>query len=317
MSKYLLSICIPTNGVSRWVVPNVRQIYSLGTDNDIFEVVVADNAPNEEMDAAMLEFSKYPNFRYVKTKAEGFYNIIENFLQAKGDFMIKINHRCLMQKGSIERIYQLGCEYIDRKPLIYLSNGLLKESRRMEFDTFDGYLRKLSYWSSLSEGLFFWKEDLLDVPNIKFAPMSPNVSLMFNSKTKNLFVIDDIKFGDAQDSTGKYGYDVFYTFAVLYLDLVNQVRIEGYLSRDGFIKIKKDLAKWFRGIYLDMDVLGNNGNYVIKDIKQDLSVYYTKDEYYLMLLFARCCLLPKYLLSSIVRKAMKSILSLFARKIIV
>ena len=156
MSKYLLSICIPTNGVSRWVVPNVRQIYSLGTDNDIFEVVVADNAPNDEMDAAMAEFSKYSNFRYVKTKAEGFYNIIENFVQAKGDFMIKINHRCLMQKGSIEKIYQIGCEYIDKKPLIFLSNGNLQKGSRMEFNSFDGFLQELSYWSSLSEGLFFW-----------------------------------------------------------------------------------------------------------------------------------------------------------------
>ncbi len=302
MSKYLLSICIPTNGVSRWVVPNVRQIYSLGTDNDIFEVVVADNAPNEEMDAAMAEFSKYPNFRYVKTKAEGFYNIIENFLQAKGDFMIKINHRCLMQKGAIERIYQLGCEYIDRKPLIYLSNGLLKENRRMEFGSFDGYLRKLTYYSSLSEGLFFWKEDLLDVPNIKFAPMSPNVSLMFNSKIKNLFVIDDIKFGDAQDSTGKYGYDVFYTFAVLYLDLVNQVRIDGYLTKDGFIEIKKALAKWLRLVYFEMNVMGNKGNYILKDIKKDMSVYYTSGEYFYMVLYTRLIYFPIYIVKSIVRK---------------
>lgn len=110
------------------------------------------------------------------------------------------------------------------------------------------------------------------MPNIKFAPMSPNVSLMFNSKTKNLFVIDDIKYADVQDSTGKYGYDVFYTFAVLYLDLVNQVRIEGYLSRDGFIKLKKDLAKWMFGIYFQMDVLGRKGNYVLKDIKK-ISLY--------------------------------------------
>ena len=136
------------------------------------------------------------------------------------------------------------------------------------------------------EGLFFWKEDIQDVPNIKFAPMSPNVSLMFNSKTKNLFVIDDIKFGSAQDSTGKYGYDVFYTFAVLYLDLINQVRIEGYLSRDSFVKIKRDLANWLRGVYFDMNVLGKKGNYVLKDIKQDLSVYYTKDEYYRMVVGA-------------------------------
>lgn len=297
MSKYLLSICIPTNGVSRWVVPNVKQIYSLGTDNDIFEVVVADNAPNEEMDAAMAEFSNYPNFRYVKTKAEGFYNIIENFVQAKGDFMIKINHRCLMRKGSIERIYQLGCDYIEEKPLMFLSNGNLNENRLMKFDTFDGYLRKLSYWSSLSEGLFFWKEDLLEVPNIKFAPMSPNVSLMFNSKTKKSFVIDDIKFGGAQDSTGKYGYDLFNTFAVLYLDLVNQVRIEGYLSKEGFLEIKKDLSNWLRDIYLNMVVMRHHGNYILKDIKKDMSVYYTKEEYYKMVFYGWIVFLPKRILS--------------------
>lgn len=309
MSKYLLSICIPTNGVSRWVVPNVRQIYSLGTDPEIFEVVVADNAPNEEMDAAMAEFSKYPNFRYVKTQAEGFYNIIENFVQARGDFMIKINHRCLMQKGSIERIYQLGCDYIDRKPLMFLSNGNLNENRLMEFDSFDGYLRKLSYWSSLSEGLFFWKEDLLEVPHIQFAPMSPNVSLMFHSKTKHLFVIDDIRFGGAQDAAGKYGYDVFNTFAVLYLDLVNQVRIEGFLSKEGFIQIKRDLSKWLREVYYDMDVKGNSGNYILKDIKKSLSVYYTKDEYYRMALYTRFVMLPKMTVKSLARKFLKPLLS--------
>jgi len=306
MSKYLLSICIPTKGVSRWVVPNVRQIYSLGTDPEIFEVVVADNAPNEEMDAAMAEFSKYPNFRYVKTKAEGFYNIIENFVQAKGDFMIKINHRCLMQKGSIERIYQLGCEYIDRKPLIYLSNGLLNENRRLEFGSFDDYLRKLTFYSSLSEGLFFWKEDLIEVPNIKFAPMSPNVSLMFNSKTKDFFVIDDIQFGDAQDSTGKYGYDLFNTFAVLYLDLVNQVRIDGYLSKEGFIQIKKDLFKWLSGYYYLMDVKGEKGNYTINDVKKNLSVYYSKYDYYHMVFYARFVMFPWMLAKSVAKKILKS-----------
>lgn len=294
MSSYLLSICIPTNGVSRWVVPAVRQIYSLGTDNAIFEVVVADNDPNEEIIAAMEEFSTYPNFRYVKTQAKGFYNIVENFVQARGDFMIKINHRCLLEKGAIERIYQTGCEYIDRKPLIFFSNGHLREQKRMEFKSFDEYLCKLSYWASLSEGLFFWKEDLLAVPDIKFAPMSPNVSLMFNSKTKDLFVIDDTYFAGTQDSTGKYGYDFFNTFSVLFMDLVNQVRIEGYLSKESFIKIKKDIAVWLSEMYFEMRVLGHKGNYILKDIKKDLSVYYTKDQYYRMVLYSWTYLLPKY-----------------------
>lgn len=299
MAKYMLSICIPTNGLSCWVVPAVRQIYSLGADNAIFEVVVADNDPNEEMAAAVEEFSCYPNFRYVKTAAKGFYNIVECFVQARGDFMIKINHRCLMEKGSIERIYQVGCAYIDRKPLIFFSNGNLREHRRMEFGTFDEYLQKLSYWASLSEGLFFWKEDIAAVPDIEFAPMSPNVSLMFNSKTKDLFVIDDIHFGGAQDSTGKYGYDVFYTFAVLFIDLLNQVRIEGYLSIEGFEKIKHDLVRWLYHVYFEMKVLGRRDNYILNDIKKDLSVYCSPVQYYDMQLYSRLVLLPKYVIDSV------------------
>lgn len=302
MPNYLLSICIPTNGVSRWVVPTVRQIYSLGTDNDIFEVVVADNAPNEEMSAAMKEFTAYPNFRYVKTQAEGFYNIVENFVQARGDFMIKINHRCLLEKGSIERIYRQGCEYIDRKPLMFFSNGRLKENRKMEFRSFEEFLCKLSYWSSLSEGLFFWKEDILEIPNIKFAPMSPNVSLMFNSKTKSLFVIDDTHFGGEQDPTGKFGYDFFYTFAVLFLDLVNQVRIDGFLSSEGFIKIKQDLARWLSSGYLEKRVLGHKDHFVLKDIKKSICVYYTKDQYYRIVLYAVFVLLPKAVFKSVIYK---------------
>lgn len=304
---YLLSICIPTNGVSRWVVPNVRQIYSLGSDNNIFEVVVADNNPNAEMDAAMAEFSKYPNFRYVKTKAEGFYNIVENFVQARGDFMIKINHRCLMEKGSIERIYELGCRYIDRKPLVFLSNGILRENKILEYTTFDDYLKKLTFWSSLSEGLFFWKEDILEVPNISFAPMSPNVSLMFNSKSKNLFVIDDIKFGGAQDSKGKYGYDFFYTFAVLYLDLVNQVRIEGYLSNESYIKIKSDLYRWLRDIYIEMKIMGRKGNHSLNNLRLNIAVYYSNLDYYKMVASAWFLFVPKYCINYVLRPWIKKL----------
>lgn len=283
MSKYLLSLCIPTNGESRWVVPNVRQIYSLGADNSIFEVVVADNNPNDAMDEAMKEFEKYPNFRYVKTEAKGFYNIVENFVQAKGDFMIKLNHRCILHEGMIERIYDMGRKYIEKKPLMFFSNGGLHRGKVMEYSTFDDYLYNLSYRSSLSQGLFFWKEDLDRIGNIKFAPMSPNVSLMFDSRRKTSFVIDDRTMCHELDSTGKYGYDLFDTFAVLYLDLVNEVRIDGCISKKTFSKIKHDILDMLTTNYLYMKVLGRQGNYKLEGIKDSLSVYYSSSSYYLMI----------------------------------
>lgn len=286
MSKYLLSLCIPTNGESRWVVPNVRQIYSLGTDNDIFEVVVADNNPNEEMDAAMKEFEQFPNFRYVKTQAKGFYNIVENFVQAKGDFMIKLNHRCILHEGMIERIYEMGCNYIDEKPLIFFSNGSLHNNEVREYKTFEEYLYNLSYRSSMSQGLFFWKEDLARIGQITFAPMSPNVSLMFDSRKKVSFVIDDRNICHELNSSGKYGYDLFDTFAVLYLDLVNEVRIDGSISKKTFIKIKMDIFDMLTTNYFYMKVLGRKGHYKLEGIKESMGVYYSNRDYRRMILRA-------------------------------
>lgn len=286
MNKYLLSLCIPTNGESRWVVPNVRQIYSLGSDNSIFEVVVADNNPNDAMDEAMKEFEKYPNFRYVKTQAKGFYNIIENFVQAKGDFMIKLNHRCILHEGMIEQIYEIGCKYIGTKPLMFFSNGALGFKEVREYQSFDEYLYNLSYRSSLSQGLFFWKEDIMRVDKIKFAPMSPNVSLMFDSRRKTSFVIDDRIMCHELDSSGKYGYDLFNTFAVLYLDLVNEVRIDKCISNKTFFKIKKDVLDMLTTSYFYMKVLGRKGNYDLNGAKESLSVYYSSWNYYSMILYA-------------------------------
>lgn len=283
MNKLLLSLCIPTNGESRWVVPNVRQIYSLGSDNSIFEVVVADNNPNEAMLEAMKEFERYPNFRYVKTEAKGFYNIIENFLQAKGDFMIKLNHRCILHAGMIERIYEMGCKYIEKKPLMVFSNGGLNRNSIMEYDTFNDFLYHLSYRSSLSQGIFFWKEDIERVDKIHFAPMSPNVSLMFDSRRKTSFVIDDRIMCHELNSEGKYGYDLFDTFAVLYLDLVNEVRIDGSISKKTFYKIKKDILDMLTTNYFYMKVLGRQGNYILDGIKESISVYYSKSSYYRMI----------------------------------
>lgn len=286
MSKYLLSLCIPTNGESRWVVPNVRQIYSLGSDNSIFEVVVADNNPNDAMDAAMKEFEIYPNFRYVKTQAKGFYNIVENFVQAKGDFMIKLNHRCILHEGMIERIYEMGCKYIDKKPLMFFSNGALRNNEVREYKSFDEYLYHLSYRSSLSQGLFFWKEDIARVNQIKFAPMSPNVSLMFDSRHKTSFVIDDRNMCHELNSSGKYGYDLFDTFAVLYLDLVNEVRIDGSISKKTFIKIKKDIFDMLTTNYFYMKVLGRKGNYKLEGVKESMGVYYSNGDYRRMIVRA-------------------------------
>ena len=283
MSNHLLSICVPTNGVARWVIPTLKNLYSLGTDEKLFEVVVADNG-GEESDLAkpIQEFTKHANFRYIPTKAKGFYNIIENFTLAQGDYMIKLNHRCILHKGMIEYIYSQAEKFYETKPLMFFLNVNMGFNEVREYDTFNDFLYDFSYMSSLSEGLFFWKDDLTRISKIKFAPMSPNVSLMFDSRYKKHFVLDGTKICHDQDEKGKYGYALFKTFAVLYLDLINEVRIEGCITNKTFLRIKGDIYSFLYKCYIAMINHGAYENFSLEDMKESLSIYYSKLDYYKM-----------------------------------
>jgi len=281
MAKHLLSICIPTNGVSRWIIPTLDNLYSLGADETLFEVVVADNGGDEsDLAEPIKKFLSHENFRYVPTQAKGFYNIIENFVQARGDYMIKLNHRCILHKGMIEYIYGQAEKYYDTKPLMFFVNGNMGFQKVREYTNFNDFLYDFSYMSSLSEGMFFWKEDIERVPQIKFAPMSPNVSLMFDSRFKKHFVLDGTKICHDQNEKGKYGYALFETFAVLYMDLINEVRIDGSITNKTFLKIKQDIYYFLFRCYIDMKNNGAYENYTLDDMKESLSIYYSKWDYY-------------------------------------
>ena len=280
MAKHLLSICIPTNGVSRWVIPTLENLYGLGTDETLFEVVVADNGGDEsDLAEPIKKFSCHENFRYVPTSAKGFYNIIENFLLARGDFMIKLNHRCILHEGMIEYIYGQAEKYYDEKPLMFFVNGKRGFKEVREYSTFNDFMYDFSLMSSLSEGLFCWKEDIERVPQIKFAPMSPNVSLMFDSRNKSHFILDGTRIAHEQNAKGKYGYALFDTFAVLYMDLINEVRVDGSITKKTYLKIKQDVFDFLCDCYIAIINNGAYENYTLDDMKESLSIYYSERDY--------------------------------------
>ena len=49
----LLSLCIPTNGVSEWVFPVLDSIYDGNEEGSEFEVIVTDNGNNQDFETKM------------------------------------------------------------------------------------------------------------------------------------------------------------------------------------------------------------------------------------------------------------------------
>ena len=58
MTKPLVSLCIPTNGVVEWVFPVLDSIYNQSVDNALFEIVITDNGNNVVFKKSIQDYLK-------------------------------------------------------------------------------------------------------------------------------------------------------------------------------------------------------------------------------------------------------------------
>ena len=88
MAKPLVSLCIPTNGISEWDCPVLDSIFRQNVDSEKYEVIVTNNGHDLDFEKNMSVYcEKHSNFVYKKTNAYMFQNQIEAFRLAKGDFI--------------------------------------------------------------------------------------------------------------------------------------------------------------------------------------------------------------------------------------
>ena len=277
----ILSLCIPTNGAVEWVLPVIESIYSQRYDNEKFEVVVTDNGKDSQLPAHIAKMD-YPNLRYKQTTDEGFLNLVASLKEGKGLFCKMINHRSILTGGSIEKMVFLVDYYKNSQPMIYFSDGKLNVGEVVECDDLDEFVRRLSYLSSWSAGIGFWKKDINNFDNITLYDLMPNASLLFDARKDSKYVIWNIEYMRMENDSGKGGYDLFQTFAVGFLDIINDLRFKKRISQESFIKVKKELYNCLCNWYIFEVVLPTNHNFIIGDVRNSMSVYYSVFDYYMM-----------------------------------
>lgn len=131
MSNPILSLCMPTNGVSEWVFTVLDSIYSQGCKNDDFEVVITDNGNNEEFKQYIKAYiQKHQNIQYIETTALPFLNEIESYKRANGILIKFVNHRTKLLPGALELLIEYARKNACNKPITYFSNGGLKLEKK-------------------------------------------------------------------------------------------------------------------------------------------------------------------------------------------
>lgn len=278
----IVSLCMPTNGVVEWVFPVLDSIYEQGGNEDEFEVVITDNGDNHAFKKEIRNYNhKHTNLHYFETKALPFVNEIEAYKRANGQLIKFVNHRTLLVTGALTRLIDLAKENIETKPIIYFANGVLdKEKKRFEYDTFDLFVRNLSYWSSWSTGMTIWKEDFNKLSDDVscFNELFPHTNVLFAERDRRSYIIDNsvFFFEMPQGKRPKGSYDLFHAFGVEYPAIILDLYRNGSISIDTYRSVIADNLLFIADLYITYFIKKEYCSYNLNGLDDMYGIFYSR-----------------------------------------
>ena len=272
--KPILSLCIPTNGILKWVIPTLESIYTQNVDNNLFEVIITDNGQDSELQEA-LSLYNYPNLSYIKTNDSGFLNLVTCLEKGHGLFCKMINHRMMIRPGMLQQMIDIVLRYKDEKPVMYFVNGMIKLPIIQECTNFDSFVYNLHYCVSWSAGIGFWDIDIENLSSIVPNQMFPNTSLLFEHRINSHYVIWNGIYGEMQNDDGKGGYDLFNTFAVVLPDIVWKCKKQKRIKNRTWSFFKRKLFFYLCNLYYEEVVMTSKRTFEIKNVRESICKYYS------------------------------------------
>lgn len=284
MNKPLVSLCIPTNGVIEWVFPVLDSIYKQRCLDELFEVVITDNGDNQEFEKQILLYKQnHPNLHYYQTDALPFINEIESYKHARGPLIKFVNHRTILVNGALNQLIHLVKDNFETKPVMYFANGVLeKKNETFEYNSFDEFVKNLSYWSSWSTGMTIWKEDFDKLPKdvSNFNELFPHTNVLFAETDRNQYLIDNtIIFNEIpQGKKPKGNYDLFYAFGVEYPSIILDLYRNNSITTSTFKSVLKDNLLFISELYYSYFIKKEYCSYDLNGLNNMYGIFYTKSQ---------------------------------------
>jgi len=284
MNNILLSICIPTNGRIDILKNTLDSIFSQTDDLSEFEVVLSDNSETDELPILLRQYSTISNIIYERSDETGFLNSINALRMGRGEMLKLHNNYTELKNGSLSIILDSIRLYQKLKPTIFFTDGSL---RKKNIEEYRNFVYALSYFSSWSTGFCIWNTEFQKSNMMEYNRMFPHTSLLFKLCDKNLYIINDEKIFINQEVKKKGGYNLFDTFAVTYLKMVETLFINNNISKRTFDHVKSDLCINFLSTwYCNTKILENDYTYDLSGVKNSILNYYSTSTYYRMVFLA-------------------------------
>lgn len=280
----ILSLCMPTNGVIEWVFPVLDSIFVQNCDPNKFEVIITDNGNNLEFKERIKTYIRqYANIRYYETNALPFLNEIESYKRATGELIKFVNHRTKLVEGALEKLIHYAEDNVKDKPVTYFSNGVIGIGKTKHiYNTFDEFVKNLSYWSSWSTGMTIWKNDFVKLPEDvgSFNELFPHTNVLFAERKKREYVIDNTKIFDEmpQGKKPKGTYDLFFAFGVEYPSIILDLYKNNDISVHTYKSVLCDNLKFIADLYFIYFIKKEYCSYDLSGLTDMYGVFYSKKE---------------------------------------
>lgn len=280
----ILSLCMPTNGVIEWVFPVLDSIFMQNCDPNKFEVIITDNGNNLEFKERIKTYIRqYANIRYYETNALPFLNEIESYKRATGELIKFVNHRTKLVEGALEKLIHYAEDNVKDKPVTYFSNGVIGIGKTKHiYNTFDEFVKNLSYWSSWSTGMTIWKSDFIKLTekvNL-FNELFPHTDVLFAERERKKYVIDNTVIFDEmpQGKKPKGSYDLFFAFGVEYPSIILNLYKSNDISARTYKSVLYDNLKFIADLYFVYFIKKEYCSYDLSGLSSIYGVFYSKKE---------------------------------------
>ena len=207
---------------------------------------------------------------------------IDSFNDAKGHFVKFVNHRFKLLNGALDSILETVQKEFESRTEIFFANGNLNNYRGHYFEA---YVKHLSYWSSWSGGLGFWK-DKIHLEQLKIDKYFPHICVLFADKKAGNYLIDNqILFEEVESGhANKSSYNLFYVFGVVYPSLILDLVKDELISIETFESVLNSLKCFLADQYINFIVLKRKTSYDLSKSKQYIDVFFGRAsfEFYLL-----------------------------------
>ena len=292
-NEVLLSICIPTYNRPELLIKSIDSLVKqdIFQNTNTVEIVISDNFTTEENSNIIINYINQFGCKIIYSKTDS--NILDKNFQrvlsyGNGLFLKLSNDTLIYDAGFLEYMVNLINNNLDKKPILFFGNKLLKNKQDEFGFGLDFFVNRVSYYSTWIASFGIWKSDFDKIDDFnrssKLHLIQTDILFDIIQKNKLVFVSNTHLF-NVQKVGIKGGFDIVTVFLDNYSHLLIEQVKQNNLSYKIYNREVKNVVRKFIIKYMILSYYKLGFNYHYNKSFTRLVHFFKKQPFFIVVIF--------------------------------